>query len=174
MIVPNVQQFLLLGCAGLFLWAALSDLLDFRIPNRISLAIVALYPIYLLSAWLQGTPADWAGGILAAAAIFAAGFAFFSFGLVGGGDVKLLTAAALWAGVGGLMSLVLIVGAAGGLLSLLLMMAKAASYMRQPASRPSDMPAWRAVLQQPAPYGVAIAVGGLFTLGRLAGLRFTL
>ncbi|HEY4135029.1 MAG TPA: prepilin peptidase [Alphaproteobacteria bacterium] len=173
MLAHSVQQIALIACAGLLLWAATTDLIDFFIPNRVCLAIAGLYPVYLLATWLGGTPADWAGGVLAAAAVFVAGFAFFNLGMVGGGDVKLLTVTALWAGLGGLAPFLLIVGLAGGLLSLLLVTAKAASYVRQPASRPADLPVWRAVLQQPAPYGVAIAVGGFFTLGQLAGLRFT-
>ena len=174
MIAHNVQQIALLGCAGLLLWASASDLMDFRIPNRASLAIAALYPIFLLSLWLGGASADWAGGILAGAAVFVGGFTLFAFGLVGGGDVKLLTAVALWAGLGDLVPLLLVVGLTGGLLSLALIAAKTTTFIRQPALRPEGLPVWRAVLQQPAPYGVAIAIGGLFTLGRLAGFHVTL
>jgi prepilin peptidase CpaA len=174
MIAHSVQQIALLGCAALLLWAATTDLIDFHIPNRVSFAVAALYPVHLAAGWLGGLPVDWASGILAGAGIFVLGFFLFSYGLVGGGDVKLLSATALWAGLGGLVPMMLIVGVAGGLLSLGLIVAKAASFARQPASRPADMPVWRAVLQQPAPYGVAIAVGGLFSLGQLAGFRFTL
>ena len=174
MIASSVQQIALLGCAGLLLWAATSDLIHFRIANRISLAIAGLYPAYAAASWFAGWPADWTGSLIAGAVVFAAGFALFNVGLVGGGDVKLLSVVALWAGLGGLMPLLLVVGAAGGLLSLALIAAKTASYLRRPASRPAGLPLWRAVLQQPAPYGVAIAVGGLFTLGQLAGYRFTL
>jgi prepilin peptidase CpaA len=174
MIAHIVQQIALLACAGLCLWAAASDLIHFRIPNRVPLVLVALYPAYLAAGWFGGLPVDWVGGLIAGAGIFVFGFALFSYGLIGGGDVKLLSAVALWSGTGGLVPLVLVVGAAGGLLSLGLIAAKAASYAQQPASRPADMPVWRAVLQQPAPYGVAIAIGGLFILGQLAGFRFTL
>lgn len=174
MIASSVQQIALLGCAGLLLWAAVSDLIHFRIANRISLAIVGLYPAYVAASWFGGLPIDWTGGLLAGAGLFIVGFALFNFGLVGGGDVKLLSATGLWAGLSGLIPFLLVVGAAGGLLSFCLITAKAASYARLPASRPIGTPVWRAVLQQPAPYGVAIAVGGLFTLGRLAGFRFTL
>jgi prepilin peptidase CpaA len=174
MIAHSVQELALLGCAGLLIWAAASDLMDFRIPNRASLAIAALYPIYLLSLWLGGASADWAGGLLAGTAIFIAGFALFNLGLVGGGDVKLLAATALWAGLGALAPLLLIVGVAGGLLSLGLVAAKAVTLIRQAAPRPEGLPVWRVVLQQPAPYGVAITVGGLFTLGRLAGFHVAL
>lgn len=174
MIAHSVQQIALFSCAALLFWAAATDLIHFRIANRVSFAVAALYPAYVAASWFGGVPADWAGGLIAGAGVFAVGFALFNFGLVGGGDVKLLSAIALWAGFGGLVPLLLVVGVAGGLLSLGLIMAKAASYVRQPATRPADMPVWRAVLQQPAPYGVAIAIGGLFILGQSAGFRFTL
>lgn len=173
MIAHSVQQIALLASAVLLVWAAITDLIDFRIPNPVSFTVAALYPIYLLAGWLGGAPADWAGGVLAGAGVFVLGFALFNVGLVGGGDVKLMSAVALWVGLAGLVPFMLIVGLAGGLLSLGLVAAKAVAYARQPASRPADMPVWRAVLQQPAPYGLAIAIGGLFTLGQLAGYRFT-
>ena len=46
----------LLAFAGLIFSAAISDILRFRIPNRISIAIVLLYPAYLLSA---SHPIEW-------------------------------------------------------------------------------------------------------------------
>ncbi len=174
MFVPTVQQIILLGCAGLLLWAATNDVLHFRIPNRLSLAIAALYPVYALAAWLAGAPVYAVGGAAAGLGALIVGFILFNSGLLGGGDVKLMSAVALWAGLSCLVPLLLVVGAAGGLLSLGMVAAKAVSYMRQPATRPAGLPVWRALVRQPAPYGVAIAIGGLFTLGRLAGVSFAL
>lgn len=173
MFAPTVIQIILLGCAGLLVWAAASDILHFRIPNRLSLAIAALWPAYLLAGWSAGAPLDsLAGGLIAGLGVFAAGFMLFNLGLLGGGDVKLMSATALWAGLAGLVPFVLIVAAAGGILSLGMIAATGVSYMRQPALRPAALPMWRALLRQPAPYGVAIAIGGLFTLARLAGFSF--
>lgn len=83
---------LFVGLLGL---ALVSDAQSFRIPNRISLALVALYPVYV-SAAIQ--PVDWAGSIGLMVVTLAVGLAAFAVRVLGGGDVKLLGAGALWAG----------------------------------------------------------------------------
>jgi prepilin peptidase CpaA len=171
------QQAILWCCAGLLMWAAVSDLRSYLIPNRICLAIAALYPVYWLAGYFGGTPMDWTGGVLAAALIFAVGFVFFSMGVIGGGDVKLFSAVALWAGLNWLLMLVIIVGVAGGIVSLGIIGAKAAMLIRLPADvRTVAYPGgtvgmFRAILKTPAPYGAAIAFGGLFIIYRLLGFK---
>ena len=49
MIALLIQQLALLFCAGLLIWAAVSDIRSYLIPNKIPLALVALYPAYLLA-----------------------------------------------------------------------------------------------------------------------------
>lgn len=175
--IAFVQQTALYCCASVLLWAAVSDLRTYLIPNRICLAIAALYPIYWLAGYFGGTPVDWSDGVLAAALIFAIGFALFSLGAVGGGDVKLFSAVALWAGLGWLLPLAIVVGAAGGILSLGIIGAKTVMLMRLPADvRAAAYPIgphhiFRAILKTPAPYGAAIAVGGLFIIYRLLGFK---
>lgn len=159
------------------MWAAVSDLRHYLIPNRVVLAIVALYPIYWLAGLAGGLPVDWSGGVLAAALVFAIGFVLFSIGMVGGGDVKLAAAVALWTSLNWLVMLALIVGIAGGVLSIAIISARAASILRLPADvRAVAYPhttfgTFRAILKTPAPYGAAIAFGGLFIIYRLLGLR---
>jgi prepilin peptidase CpaA len=170
------QKAILWCCAGLLMWAAVSDLRSYLIPNRICLAVAALYPVYWLVGYFGGTPVDWSGGVIAAALIFAGGFVLFSIGVIGGGDVKLFSAVALWAGLSWLLMLVIIVGVAGGIVSLGIIGAKAAMLIRLPADvrtvaypgGPAGM--FRAILKTPAPYGAAIAFGGLFIIYRLLGL----
>lgn len=171
------QQAVLWCCAGLLIWAAVNDLRSYLIPNRVCLAVVALYPVYLMAGFLGGMPVDWSSGILAAALIFAVGFGLFSVGLIGGGDVKLFSAIALWTGLSLLPLLVIIVGLAGGVLSIAIVGGKAASLMRLPADirataySTGRFALLRAAMQTPAPYGAAIAFGGLFIIYRLLGLR---
>jgi prepilin peptidase CpaA len=169
------QQVTLWCCGGLLLWAAVSDLRNYLIPNRICLAVAALYPVYWLAGAAGGMPVDWSSGVLAAGLIFAAGFVLFSVGVIGGGDVKLFSAIALWTGLNWLLMLVLVVGLAGGVLSLGIIGAKAATLIRLPADiravayphGPIGMV--RVILKTPAPYGAAIAFGGLFIIYRLLG-----
>lgn len=169
------QQVILWCCGSLLVWAAVSDLRSYLIPNRICLALAALYPIYWLAGCLGGSPVDWSGGILAAVFIFAVGFVLFSMGVIGGGDVKLFSAVALWTGLNWLVMLLLVVGLAGGILSIAIVGAKAAMLIRLPADlRAAVYPHGtygmvRTILKTPAPYGAAIAFGGLFIISRLLG-----
>ena len=87
-----VDRLALTAFAGLLVWAAWSDLRDYIIPNRISIAIAALYPAHILATEnIHILP----GALIMAAVVFAVGFAFFALRIAGGGDVKLMTAAAL-------------------------------------------------------------------------------
>ena len=85
----------LVAFAGLVFYGALSDILRFRIPNRICLAIVLLYPSYIISA---SQPVDWLLGLAVAGASLLVGFILFSINACGGGDAKFFAAVALWAG----------------------------------------------------------------------------
>lgn len=174
MIAHTVQQVVLWCCAGLLVWAALGDLQRFTIPNRICLSLVGLYPAYLAAGLLGGMTVDWAGGLISAAIVFAIGFALFNFRLIGGGDVKLISAVALYAGPQWVAPLIVVTTIAGGVLSIGILAAKMISLSRIPANlraimMPDDsrFPVLRAALQTKAPYGAAIAFGGLFIIFQL-------
>ena len=79
---------------GLLAVAVLADLEALRIPNRFCLALVAIYPAHVLA---SPVAVDWSGALMLVA-VFAAGLVPFAAGWVGGGDVKLMAATALWAG----------------------------------------------------------------------------
>lgn len=78
----------LLLAAPILAWSAWSDLRRLRIPNAASLALVGLFG----AAMILDTPPDWFARMAAAAMIFALGFLAFARGLIGAGDVKLLSA----------------------------------------------------------------------------------
>ncbi len=143
----------LLGLAAL---AAAHDLRAFRIPNWIPAAILALYPVHVLTA-----PAvvDWTGGLMVGGVALAAGFALFSLGRLGGGDAKLFAACAVWAGPERGFELLVVTGLAGGLLALLVVsparLAVAGMFERIGWTRSRDH-----LLADCLPYGVAIAAGG--------------
>jgi prepilin peptidase CpaA len=90
--------------------------------------------------------------IVAAAVVFLTGVLLFRSGWVGGGDVKLMTALALWAGPGGLLQFALLTSLVGGVVSLACL---GCEILRR----------WRggggtSLAQIEVPYGVAIALGG--------------
>lgn len=153
-----VHQTALTAFAGLLVWAAWSDLRDYIIPNRICLAIAALYPAHIAA---TGAIEIVPGGLIAAAVTFIAGFAVFVFRIAGGGDVKLMTVVALWAGPTRIVEFLVMTALAGGLLAAFL----AARAWRQHAeSMPDGSAGLRllAIRDTKVPYGAAIALGGLY------------
>jgi prepilin peptidase CpaA len=108
------DHLLILVFFGLICWAALRDAMSFRIPNWVSLGILLLYPLHVLT---SATPVDWQTGLVTAGLVFLAGFLVFAKGICGGGDVKLLSAAALWAGTTLLFPLIMVMALTGGVLS---------------------------------------------------------
>lgn len=83
-----------LAFAALAIQGALSDLLTFRIPNWVPSGLALLFALQCLLAW-QLPPL---GKIGFAVIVFAICFAFWRLRLIGGGDVKFLTALALFMG----------------------------------------------------------------------------
>jgi prepilin peptidase CpaA len=149
------------GFAALMATAAVEDCRRLVIPNRLILALLLLWPIHLVSMPMSFVAGLEAGG--AALAVFLVGALLYARGLVGGGDVKLLAAAALWAGGGCLPMLLLLTGLFGGALSLLLL--TPLSTWIGPSRRPASGPPATAALTTnavPVPYGAAIAGAALF------------
>ena len=106
----------LAGVLTLLGLAALKDVWERRIPNRLTGALAALYPVYVL---VSPTPVVWLPALGLAAAVFVVGFGLFARELIGGGDVKLLAALSLWAGPEQFVWFILVTSVAGGALSLI-------------------------------------------------------
>jgi prepilin peptidase CpaA len=152
---------LVLCFAALILAAAVSDATSFTIPNWISLALLAIFP---LAALAVGLPLPTIGLHLAVGvAALIVGMVMFALRWLGGGDAKLIAAAALWLGLPGTPSFLLTGALVGGGLAVALLM------LRSPAFRPVVVlgPPWVSRLADPdqgVPYGVAIAAGALWAL----------
>src|SRR5215472_5849613 len=150
----------LAGFAGLMATAAFEDLRRLIIPNGLVLGLCALWPLHIATAPMLTLAAAGTAG-LCAAGVFIVGALLFSRGLIGGGDVKLLAVASLWAGPTATVSLLVWTGVLGGLLCLLLLspfgglLAALRPILRVPSADPAT--AGRVLV----PYGVAIAVAGL-------------
>ncbi|MGB8273904.1 MAG: prepilin peptidase [Alphaproteobacteria bacterium] len=150
---------------GLLVWAAVSDYRTYAIPNRVSLAIAGLYPAHVLAAPFA---VEWQGALVMGAVIVAAGFLLFRFGIVGGGDVKLLAATSLWAGPANVLSFLLGTAVFGLILTLLTL--SHLRYMRPwPAGAMAADEAAALKLRQSVPYGIAIALGGIAIVPKLIG-----
>src|SRR3546814_6099353 len=113
--MAGMLQFICLLMVGALLcYAAVSDAQRRIIPNWLTLTIAALAVPYWLGTGLELWP-DIALQLCLAAGAFVIFAGLFAFGLMGGGDVKLLAALALWLPVGRFLELVVIMSLAGGL-----------------------------------------------------------
>ncbi len=156
-----IHHMVFFGFVGLLIWAAVSDLTSFVIPNSLSAAIALLWPAFALTG---AAPVAWLAAPGLAVATLATGLVLFSRGLVGGGDVKLMSAIALWAGPHLMLAFVLLTSVAGGLLSIAVLVAA----RLRPASEPASGPMRRSFFRTSVPYGAAIALGGLGVAANLA------
>jgi prepilin peptidase CpaA len=143
------------------IYAAVSDAVSYTIPNRCPLAIVAAFAAHSVGA----APAPTFYSLLTASAVFAVGLFMFARGWLGGGDVKQIAAIALWSGPQ-LLPLFLLASALAGGTVALVYLSPLRRWLPQPASPGPDaneLP----LLQQPVPFGLAIAVGGTIVAARL-------
>lgn len=157
---------ILLVAAILIIIAAVIDARRFRIPNAICAALILLFPLFVLSA-----PSDimWQQNLMVFGLVLVIGLAMFSGNLAGAGDVKMLAAISLWSGANYIGVLLVITGIAGGLLALSM---GALAYRRQQIA--GNKVSMGQLAKVPIPYGVAIAAGGLATLGMIAWPIITL
>jgi prepilin peptidase CpaA len=162
-----LDQVSVVAFAALAVLAALGDWSRFIIPNRLSLAIVGLWVVHALLLILQGhSPIFIVWSIALAFLVFLIGFGLFATRLLGGGDVKMLAAATLWAAPDFVAQFILIVTVAGALLGVAFLIpgigndpdkvAPADGAPADPAA-PGIVTAGR--LGRKMPYGLAIAVG---------------
>jgi prepilin peptidase CpaA len=151
---PSFHLVPLAGFAGIMAAAAVEDLRRLVIPNALVLGLGVLWPLHLATGPAISLAGS-AGAALCAAAVFGGGALLFSRGLMGGGDVKLLTAATLWAGPGLTPALLIVTAILGGLLTLVLLSPLALRAVFAPTA------AAGAAKQMPVPYGVAIAGAAL-------------
>jgi prepilin peptidase CpaA len=151
----------LAGFAGLMATAAIEDFRRLIIPNGLVLGLCILWPLHVVMAPTLTLMAAGAA-LLCAAAVFVVGALLFSRGLIGGGDVKLLAVATLWASPAATLSLLVLTGLLGGLLSILLLTPLGALIATMRPS-PLEPPAAVGRRRNPilVPYGVAIAAAAL-------------
>lgn len=144
---------LLLGIAAVF------DTWKFVIPNAIAVALVILFIATALLLPFEMTGMEWLSHVGAAVAVFAGGAVLYAFNKMGGGDVKLLTAVALWAGFEHLTELLLYVAVAGGALAIgLIVMRKVIMSLGAANTRLAAVKLPRILVDGEAvPYGLAIA-----------------
>jgi len=142
--------------------AAANDIYEFRIPNWISIVLVAAYPAAGLA--IGASPQVLMEGALIGAAALALGFCLFAMKIVGGGDAKLLAATTPWIGLAGLGVFLFYVAVSGVALAMVMMMFRKFPVLPVYAHAP-----WLIRLHErkkDLPYAVAIAAGALLSFSQ--------
>lgn len=96
------------------MFAMVSDFSRLRIPNIVSIVLVAAFAAYVLAG---GVPNIWPH-LMLAGAVFVTLFVFFVLGWLGAGDVKFLSALMLWAGPAQGVSFIVLFALFGGVFAM--------------------------------------------------------
>jgi prepilin peptidase CpaA len=139
---------LLIALAIALVFAAFTDMRRRQIDNWLNAGIALTAPAFWWASGLSLWP-DVAIQLAVALAAFVLFAGLFALKMMGGGDVKLLTALALWVSPPHFLQLLLVMALAGGALTVV-------------------MACWHIMRREKdklkIPYGVAIAFGGLWVL----------
>lgn len=177
-----MSETILILVMALLVWAAVTDIKDRKIANWIPISIFGLFLVFITLEYFLGLdpvlvpvfPSFMTG--LLTFLVFAG---FFYFGFVGGGDVKLISAVAFWAGPKGIVPFIVIMAITGGLLAFFFMIKnlwgpdlatkKTKSIEGEPNSgnKKQVKKAKNKNKSGNIPYGIAISVGGLFAVNQI-------
>ena len=162
--LPLLTSGLLVTGAALLVMASLHDLVARTIPNWLAGALAVLGFV------LRALTGSLLGGVVAGLVVFVLAAICWRRGWMGGGDVKLLAAAAIAVPPSLVLSCITAGALCGGVLALLYLVA-GRMVAPPPATRPRSLLAralrveqWRIRRGGPLPYACAIAAGGLFIL----------
>jgi prepilin peptidase CpaA len=139
---------LIVALVGLLVIASVTDWRRREIDNWLNISIAAGAPLFWLATGLSLWP-DMAIQLGLGLVVFAIFTGFFALGAMGGGDVKLLGALALWFAPFPMLRLLLAMSILGGVLTLFML-------VRQKALKLPGKPE--------IPYGIAIAIAALWVI----------
>lgn len=150
-------QLILYLLAALLAAAAFQDMAKLTIANIFPTLILLLFPVWVA---VVGPEADiWMNGVNFLI-IFGVGLGLFALKWLGGGDVKLFAATALWFDFAGIVPLVFYVTMAGAGVTVVLALLR-----RMVPAGVKGRFGW-AIFERkgPIPYGVAIAIGAILCI----------
>ena len=130
---------------GLLLSAGIEDARTREIADWKSISLCLIAPLW----WWANAATFWPGAavqVAAAAILFAAFAVAFHFGMMGGGDVKLISALTLWLPLPELVGMLAMMSLAGGVVTLAMLVERRFGARGRPIE---------------VPYGVAIAAAGI-------------
>jgi prepilin peptidase CpaA len=135
--------------AAMLIVAASGDLRTRTIPNWLNATIALMAIPFWIFSGLSFWP-EIVSQIGIAIIVFLLFAIAFRFGAMGGGDVKMVAALALWLPAGAVLKLLVIMSLAGGVLTMVML-------LRHRAAKSGE--------ELEIPYGVAIAFGGFWLIG---------
>ena len=145
----EISWFLIGLLAVALVAAAIGDWRSRIIPNALNGTIALLAIPFWWATGLSLWP-EIAMQLAIAVAVFLAFALFFRLGMMGGGDVKMAAALALWLPAGAVLQLLVVMSIAGGVLTLAMLIPHR---IARSAGNPE------------IPYGIAIAFAGLWLIG---------
>ncbi len=169
---------------GLLVWAAVTDIKLQKIPNWIPLAIFGLFLVYLGAQWGFGAGRVLVPPVPALVTGFATLAVFtglFYFGLIGGGDVKLIAAMGFWAGPAMIVPFLVIMAITGGVVAAFYVFKGGKTRDQDFEVDPEEIFVKNKEKKETKevingknvnksgkiPYGIAISVGGLFVVNKI-------
>uniref|UniRef100_UPI0035CB46CE A24 family peptidase n=1 Tax=uncultured Sphingomonas sp. TaxID=158754 RepID=UPI0035CB46CE len=144
----SLETPLLIGLALILVSAGIEDARFREIANWKNAAIALLAPFYWWASGLMPWP-DMAAQFGLALCVFALFIVAFQFGWMGGGDVKMIGALALWLPLVPLVWMLIAMSLLGGVLTVVLLIERTLRHRTTPIE---------------VPYGVAIALAALYVL----------
>lgn len=149
MVSPVFTHILLLALAGALVFSCFSDLRHRKIYNAVTLAIALSAPAY----WIANGESLWPHMALhlgIAVTMFLLFAIFFRFGMMGGGDVKLIGALALWFPLVRVVEMLFLTSIIGLIVTI-------GFWAHHKRSRQLGQPR--------IPYGIAISLAALWVIG---------
>lgn len=155
-LISGAPEWLVLVLAGLLILAAAEDGWRSRIAN---LTVILIAAGAILAAILAGLDVALWQNVAMMSALLGLGTVMFTRGWMGGGDIKLLAASALWLDFSAGWKMLVAVSLAGGLETLLILIVRKLPWAEQWETKSSIFRKRGGI-----PYGIAIAGGMLLTI----------
>lgn len=160
-LIPDAPNWLIYALVGLLIVAAIEDGWRGRIAN-VTVALVGLGAV--VAAVLGGLQLALWQNLLLAGLVLAAGTVLFARGWMGGGDVKLLAACALWLDLTSGWKMLVAVAIAGGIETLLILIMRKLPWAEQWGTKLTIFRRRGGI-----PYGIAIACGMMLVVSWARG-----
>jgi len=150
--------------AAAFVYASYTDIKEMRITNKTCAIALGAYLPFVLTLIIAGQWQVIGMSVIIALIVFSVTAFMNAKGALGGGDVKLMTVLALWAGPQYAVDTFFIVALCGGVFSLIFLLFTVLRRAKTATVSGRDR---KAIEQRPIPYGPGITIAGLFLSSQL-------